>query len=598
MAGKSKEQSRFELVIGAVDKFSGTFGAFNKRMNSINKDVGKLQASFRGLAAASGLTRLTNSVQGVGKNLSAVASEGKNLLSTLTGLAGKAGLLFGGATGGVLALAKGVADAGDAAVKSAQRAGVGIKTWQEYAHAAALADLDQEKLIKGFGGLQDAAVKAAQGDKAKSGVFKLLGINPKTAKGEIKNADTLFLELADKVKALQDAGQGAKAVNLLGDVLGDRDARSFVPMLAAGREGLLAAREEAHRLGIVLSAEDGSAAEEFNDNFSRLGAAFKGIGFSIGKDLMPQVTKFVGKLTEWISAQRGIVTGGLKEWLDKLDVDEVFESFVKAVDKLKVFGATVNRVAQFFGGWENVMLGLAGVISGKFLLSIANLGIAFGKLGLAMLTTPVGWFLAGLAGIAAAAYVIYQEWDNFVAYFEDLWSGVKSAFERSWLEGVVTVLRDFNPVALIFDGMNKLIQYFTGIDIKSIILGKLQDLASSLPEWAQELLFGKSQTPALAAAGAGDGTARESAPARDAASSAHNIAALDDFGSATGFGPARDLAPAAREIAETRTEHVEREEVKITVASKDGTPVSVSRSGNGDSNVNFSQTGQTGMYTW
>jgi hypothetical protein len=593
MAGKSKEQSRFELVIGAVDKFSGTFGAFNKRMNSINKDVGKLQASFHGLAAASGLTRLSNSVAGIGKNIGNVASEGKNLLSTLGGLAGKAGLLFGGATGGVLALAKGVADAGDSAVKSAQRAGVGIETWQEYAHAASLAGLDQEKLMKGFIVLQDTAIKAAQGDKTKAGALKLLGIDPKTVKGEIKNADTLFLELADKVKALRDAGQGAKAVNVLTGMLGE-EGKAFVPMLAAGREGLLAAREEAHRLGIVLSAEDGSAAEEFNKSFSRLGAAVKGLGFGIGRDLLPPVTKFIGKLAEWIAAQRGIVSGGLKEWLDKLDVDQIFEGFLKAVDKLREFGATVNRVAQFFGGWGNVMLGVAGIISGKFILSIANLGLAFAKLGLAMLTTPVGWFLAGLAGIAAAAYVIYQEWDSFVGYFENLWSGVKAAFERGWLEGVVTVLRDFNPVALIADGVNALIRYFTGWDIKSIVLGKLQDLASSLPEWAQKLLFGEARVPAFAAAGPEGG----GDPPGSAAPDVRYAADLDEFSGAMGFAPARDLAPAVREIFEARTEHVEREEVKITVASKDGTPVSISRTGGGESNVNFRQTGQVGDYHW
>jgi hypothetical protein len=587
------KKSKFEMVIGAVDRFSGVFQGFNSRLDSANEKLVRLNRSCKGLSAATGFTRLSGAVQNLKSRFGDVLTEGKNLFSTLAGLAGKAALVFGGAGGGVLALAKGVADAGDAAVKSAQRAGVGIEIWQEYAHAADLADLEQEKLIKGFAGLQDAAIKATQGDKTKAGAFKLLGINPKTAKGEIKTADSLFMELADKIQALQAAGKGAQAVNLLGDIMGDRDARSFIPMLSAGAEGLAAARKEAHRLGIVLTSEDGKAAEEFNDNFTRLQAAFKGFGFSIGKDLLPPISALAGKFTDWIAAQRGIVSGGLKEWIEKINVDELFDKFLSGVETLKNMGRTVNGLAQFFGGWGNVLTAVVGIISGKFILSLANLALAFGKVGLALLTTPVGWFLAALAGIGAAVYAIYKNWDGFVAYFEGLWGGVKAAFERNWLSGVVTFLRDFNPLALILDGMNALIKYFTGLDLKGMLLKKLQDLASGLPDWAKKMLFGDGDDAALAAKPQSNPMFSGLDDAALAAKPQSNpmFSGLDDFG----FAPARDLAPAMRDINETRTEHVEREEVRVVVESKDGSVASVQRSGGGDSNVSFSQNGQLAM---
>lgn len=64
----------------------------------------------------------------------------------MSALVGKIGVAFAGASGGALALAKATASAGSEAAKAAQRAGVGLTVWQEYAYAAQRSGMETETL--------------------------------------------------------------------------------------------------------------------------------------------------------------------------------------------------------------------------------------------------------------------------------------------------------------------------------------------------------------------------------------------------------------------------------------------------------------------
>jgi hypothetical protein len=209
MADSKGKQSKFELVIGAMDRFSGVFKGFNDRVGSATAKMRALQQATASLGRATGISRLSGAVSGVAGSMRGAVTEGKNLIGTVSGLAGKLSLVFGAAGGGLFALAKSAATAGSEAASAASRAGVGLKTWQEYAYAANLAGLESGNLEKTFRELQDTAIEAFQGNKTKRSLLGMAGINPKTVKGEVKNADTLSSELADKVKSLNDAGEGA-----------------------------------------------------------------------------------------------------------------------------------------------------------------------------------------------------------------------------------------------------------------------------------------------------------------------------------------------------------------------------------------------------
>ena len=574
MAEGSGKKRSFELIIGAKDKFSAVFSRFDKALAHSGNNSKKIINGY-------------SSLQKFGQSMFG--------LQMLTKVTQKA-------AGGIFNLAKSTADAGDAAVKSAQRAGVGVKVWQEYAYAASLADLSQEQLIKGFGGLQDAANKAARGDKAKAGVFKLLGIDPKNAAGEVKNAESLFMELSDKIKALRDSGREAEAVNLLGDVMGDREARAFLPMLAGGQEGLRKMRQEAHKLGLVFSEEDGAASEAFNDSLTKGMGALKGLGYTFGRVLLPPLTKLIEKFTAWAAAQREMIGGGFAEWVESWDLEAIWSGFERLVSVVSWFASKVSWVVDLIGPWTSLMLtlslvfkstivrilqlsrgilGLAFNLGGKLLPYLPALGSGFLKLSAVMFGSALkairavaaGWMNLGAAfgvnpiimaaaGIAIAVYAIYKNWDGIVSYFQNLWQGVKDAFSRNWVEGILKFLWDFNPLRLILKGMNELLNYFTGFDLFGLLKSKFGGIASAFPSWAKRIL-GIEDTPEGEAAG---------------------------YGGAS--GAPLNMGPAARSLAESRSERVERNQVEIRVRTDSGAEAEVS--GSGGSGVSW----QTGELAW
>ena len=144
--------------------------------------------------------------------------------------------------------------------------------------------------------------------------------------------------------------------------------------------------------------------------------------------------------------------------------------------------------ADLCGGWSNVLTALVVLISGKALLALGSLALAFGQLGMAMLTTPVGWFVAAVAAIAGAAYAIYKNWDGLVAYFWGLWEGVRKAFEQGWLQGVIKWLVSFTPARWIADGLNELVATLTGVDLYSIGGQWIDGLLRGIKQGWQQLM--------------------------------------------------------------------------------------------------------------
>ena len=577
---ESVQKRKFELVVEALDKMSGPFARMGRSVEAFAKGV---RGNLADLSRASGLNRLAGAIGEVGFRFNNAFTAGKNVIAGLTSMVGKLSLAFGAAGGGALALVKATADAGDAAAKSAQRAGVGMKVWHEYLHAANLSDVNEEELAKSFRKLQSTALKAAGGDKASVSLMKLAGINPKTSKGEVKNVEALFLELSDKVKKLMDAGQRGKAVDLLTQVLGKSGAQ-LLPMLAGGSASLKEMRLEAHKLGIVLSEEDGASSEAFNDAFTRAGAALKGVGYTIGRVLLPPMTKLVQKFTDWVATMREGMGTGFAEWVESIDIDELWKSIERGIASLGEFWKSIRQGVEFIGGWQNALKALLLVLGAPFLSAVASLIGAIGSLGMAILTTPVGWLLAAIAAIAGAALAIYNNWGGLGDWFKEKWTAVKQAFQGNWLGGIVKFLVEFNPLSLVAGAINQLIKYFTGIDLKKIGLQWIDSLLGGIKAGWDELTgwVGKQMDSLFGGAKQGSVKVAEADPLG---------LGMGDDSPATGRGgafPRMDMGKTGPAIVqESRTEHVEKNEVRVVVSSRDGTPYSAGMGGARNENVSL-----------
>ena len=482
-AGKSK-QSKFEMVIGAVDKLSGPFRKMHEAITKKTAGLRKLQGQISSLGKVSGFSKLVGSTQNLVTSLRNVGVEGKKLVGTITGVASKLTLALGGAGGGLFALAKSTADAGEEVDNAAKRAGVGIKTWQEYAHVASLVGVSNEEMQKSLQVVQNRAIKAFQGDKSAIAQFQALGIAVKNAKGEVRNADNLLMDLADKVQALHAAGESGKAMNLVQEVMG-KDGIKLLPMLAKGSEEIRKMRGEAHDLGLVLDEADIAASGKFNDELNTVKNTLRGLGLTIGKEFLPVVTEITQALNGWLRENRALIQSKIQEWAAKLReiMPQIREGIGKVVDAVSTLAGWANMAAEKMGGWGNVLTGLAALMSGKFVLSILSVGKAFVGLGATMLATPFGLVTAAIAGIAAAAFMIYDNWEGISGFFAEKWEAVKVLFSEfaDWLGGFDLTAAGVQIASSIGAGIARKWEEIVGW-----FREKVAALTDWMPDWMKE----------------------------------------------------------------------------------------------------------------
>ena len=550
-------QSRFDLIINAVERVSAPFRRIEQAMDSVRERTERVGQALGRLGQAGGFGRLSGALSALGGSLRSVAQEGQAGLERLGALAGRLSLLFGAAGGGAFALAHEAASAGAEASKFSSMVGLSTANWQEYAGAARLAGVEADELASLMLTLQERAVNAANGEEGDIEMLKLMGISAKNARGELKNADSLLLELADRVKQMRDAGEMGKAAGIMNQLGGEEGAR-LLDLLQNGRSGLLAMRREARELGLVLADDDVQASKDFNFSLARVSATFRGMGLTLGKAFLPALTTLLDKFQAWLKVQRDIVGAGFEAWVERLDLDAVWTSVERFFTALGRLGGALQYVADLCGGWGNALTMLAALLGRRLALSLGALIASVGQLGMALLATPVGWFLGIVAAIAGAAYLIYKNWDGIVAYFRGLWEGVQAAFERGWLQGIVQALINFSPARWILDGLNELVATLTGLDMYSIG-----------GQWIDSLLQGVKEGWTKLSGWLGKGfDAITGVFRKDSASGA---AGTDGGTAAFPMADPLNMTPGARELLRSnRSEHVERQENTVRIIAPEG----------------------------
>lgn len=204
--------------------------------------------------------------------------------------AATAGVAVAAAATAFAAMAKRTINTMDAMSKMSQQAGVSVESLSRLGYAADLSGLSSEKLSTNLIRLTKGMSDASQGiGEAKKG-FDALGIDG----GSIKSADEALLQIADRFAQMPD---GAQKTAIAYQIFG-RAGAQMIPMLNQGREGLKNMGDEAQRFGKVMTNEGAKAAEQFNDNLSRLGAIAEGVFIQMANNWLPTINDFVDALFE------------------------------------------------------------------------------------------------------------------------------------------------------------------------------------------------------------------------------------------------------------------------------------------------------------
>lgn len=471
-------------------------------VDRVTGPIRRIQARMANLSRALGVQRLTTAFAGVGR---AIGGLGTGLAATTRRLGmftAAIGLGGGGAAAAALSLTRNVAAAGDEISKTSRQLGLGAEAWQEYRYAASMAGVSDGTLQSAFQRLGQTAVQAAEGAKGPAELFRRLGIRVRDANGNLKDNDRLMTEVAQAFDEIDDPMRRASvAMELFG-----RGNADMVRFFADGADGLRASREEARQTGHVMSQEASDFGAVYSDNLARLERRFEGLKNMIGVQLMPTMNDLVVRMREWFDANQDLIRSTITEWVGRLSdaieaaldpASEFRQSLTSIVDGVTGFLEAVRPLVDFLGGPMHAGFLLIGAYIGAPLLTaIATLGTAFAKLGLVMLTTPIGWILIGIGSLVGIVALIISRWDDFAAYWEGVWGRIKGALGNG-LTGILVLFEELNPFTHIARGLVWLVSYLTGVNLdevgSALIRGFWQGMVSmwdGVVSWVRDAVNG------------------------------------------------------------------------------------------------------------
>jgi TP901 family phage tail tape measure protein len=372
------------------------------------------------------------------------------------------------------------------------------ETMKYVAPAAASLGVDLETAAAMAGKLGDAGIQGSEAGTALRGMLTRLAAPSKEASDALKKLKVSVSDANGDMRAVPDIladideamrGYGGAARAELIKTLFETEAMSAATILLgqAGSGSLQSYAESlketgsAARVAAQINATTAGAIKTLQSRAEALSIALGTLLLPMIVDLTDALIPMFDKLTAWGEANPELVRGaallaagllGLRVALlaGRIVLQPLIIAFWALNGALGaliwVFGAATSTIA-FFGRillWTSTVVARLAVgafgLLGRTLLFVGRTLLWVGRVALA---NPL---LLVLTGIALAVWAIYENWDGFVSYFTDKIDRVRAAFEQGLLNGVLALLSELNPFAMMRDG---------AIALADFILGKLRD---------------------------------------------------------------------------------------------------------------------------
>ena len=357
-------------------------------------------------------------------------------------------------------------DYASAAQDAALKVGGTARDIQRYGYAAKMSGSSQEELNACLGIFSKNLANAAQGkNKTLVNVFKQLGISMTDANGKMRTTTELLPDIANAMRSQATESQKAYiATQLFG-----RGGQSLIQMLEGGAEGLNALTAEAERMGIVVDQDGVDSAKAFGDNLDRLKFSLLGVSLSIGQHIIPIIEPMINAFREWIITNREMIATAIVDYCREFAETLKQIDFKALVTTMIDFVKQCNSIFKALGGLKTVAIVVCAIFASKLLTSIFGIVSAVGaltkavwSLGVALLSTPVGWIIAVIAVIIGALVALWYYWDDVVAFFKAGWDLLIQVFQKAvdWLKSNFT--DEWNACAKAITWYWELVKSFYG----------------------------------------------------------------------------------------------------------------------------------------
>ncbi|GGX96746.1 hypothetical protein GCM10007160_25470 [Litchfieldella qijiaojingensis] len=464
-------------------------------VDRVTRPARRIQQTLSGLGRKAGLDRLANSARRVGAT---VGTSIERLRSLTQGLAVMSGAVAG-AVWGTERLVSGVTDVGTAVQESAERLGVGTTWLQEWQSVGRRFGVQNDALadgLKELGLRADEFVMTAGGPAAEA--FGRLGIGIEELRKTGGRTEALFDLVRGRLGEVQNM---AARQRIFDEIFGGQGGEQMVAMLGATREEVEAIMRSAQQRGEILSPEEIENSRKYTNQMGDLRKVLFGIQTAVVGELLPAINGWIERM------------GLLGQVNRKAVASDIVDGIRNIWRRIEMVGSAVSWAAERVGGFGNLLTMLAGLLAGRFLLSIVrSVGavLSFGKelalmaaraipaaiagiraLSLALLTTPVGWIITAITAVAGAVYLIYRHWDSIGPWFQELWEGITAWFTQG-IGGIMRDLASWSPAGLLLRAIDEIFNLFGARPLTEVasewidtLLDGVANAWEALPTWVE-----------------------------------------------------------------------------------------------------------------
>ncbi|MFT4080754.1 hypothetical protein [Rhodomicrobium sp.] len=490
-------------------------------LDGVSAGIQRIQERFAALSRAIGLDRVTAAARRLGEALARVRDGFGQSMGRLSAFIAALGLGGGGAIAAATSLGKHVSALSEDFDKLSKAAGISAEVLQELQYAGRKSGVDTGLMASSLKDLRRRALEFVEtGEGAGAEAFKKLGYRAGELKKKMQTPAALFSEIIERIGKLKEMDR----IKVVEGLFGGEEMLKMIGLTAAQIREL---RVEARESGTILGNDVVAFSAVYRENLDALERRLESFRNRLGAQLLPVLNDAAESSLKWLEANRKLIQTKIEEWAGKitrvvrdlLNPSSDLRQRIAAIgDEFKRWAQRIQPAIDFLGGPLNAaMLAVGAYIAGPFVAAVAMAVSSVIMFGAALMMTPFGWILGGIAALGAIVYVLIAKWDEFVAYWGNLWTRATSGFEQGFILGVLKLLHEFNPLVHIARGIDAVIEYFFGVSlldagsklIDSLWEGMragwtrieswLREKVSALTDWMPDWITGgetKVETPA------------------------------------------------------------------------------------------------------
>ena len=220
--------------------------------------------------------------------------ENKNTLEKLSPVTKAAAAAFAALSA---ALIKVTADAltwADEITKLSDNTGVCVETLQVWSAVAEKVNVPVDAMTGAVSELVNKMGEARENADTAKESFGQLGLRVTDSSGRMKDAETMFYQVIDRLKDIEDKTErDVIAMKIFGE-----SAQELSGIIALGSEGIGEMAKRFDELGVTLSSEEINKLKALDDSFESMKLAMAGVGKEIALDLAPALTAIFTAISE------------------------------------------------------------------------------------------------------------------------------------------------------------------------------------------------------------------------------------------------------------------------------------------------------------